>query len=132
MVSRKTRAGIRAGDADHAGRARLPIYGGKLPEEFADVNIAEYHFTTAASANEGADDTADHEESVSTAFAMTEYLLLGLVSAPKTLAVEAIRLVIGQATKERGMLQCSQLSDHGSCFLQARSPLAGQTLLARR
>ena len=100
----------RAGDSDHAGRPRLPIYGGELAEEFASADIAEYHLTTAAPMDEGADDAADHEENVCTAFPMTEYLPLGLISAPEALRVQTMRLVVGQATKELDVPQGVQLS----------------------
>jgi len=122
----------RTGDGDHAGRARLPIYGGKLAEEFAGADIAENHVATAARADESADDPADHEEDVRTAFPTTEYLLLALISAPEALRVQAMYFVIAQATKERNLPQCFQLSWHGTCFLRAHSPRAGRRPVARR
>src|SRR6185295_14420299 len=92
-------------DGYHAGRPRLSIDSGELAEEFASADIAEYHLTIAAVVDEGADDAADHEENVCTAFPMTEYLLLRLVPAPEALGVQTMCLVIGQATKERDMPQ---------------------------
>src|SRR5882724_12853751 len=122
----------RAGDSDHAGRARLPIYGGELAEELARADIAEYHLTTAAPVDEGTDDAADHEEDICAAFPMTEYLLLGLISVPEALRVQAMRLVIGQATKERNMPQGVQLWRHGYFFPPAHSPPADRRPVARR
>ena len=45
---------------------------------------------------------------------MTEYLLLGLISAPEALRVQTLYLVVAQATKERDVPQCFQLSPSGS------------------
>src|SRR5882724_11662206 len=121
----------RTRDSYHTGRSGLSINGGELTEEFASADIAEYHLTATAPVNEGADDAADHEEYVCTAFPMTEYLLLSLISAPEALRVQTVRLVIGQATKERDVPQCVQLLRHGSCFQQPHSPRAGRRPVAR-
>jgi hypothetical protein len=40
----------RSSHRQHAGRSRLPVYGGKLAEKLARADIAKYHLTAAAPA----------------------------------------------------------------------------------
>src|SRR5262245_28107346 len=105
-----------AGDGDDAGRARLPVDGGKLAEEIARADIAEYHLAAARRGDKGADDAPDHEEDVRAAFPAVENLLLGLIPAPEALLVEAANLVIRQAAEERNVPQRIQLPRHNALF----------------